>query len=290
MALAQHKADSRYLSLPSGRRLDLTLTPVMGILNVTPDSFSDGGRFLESAGAIERGLRMQEDGASVVDVGGESTRPGAEAISPETEMERVIPVIEGIRKHSDIPISIDTYREATARAALDVGADIVNDISALRFDSDMAGLIAARQAPVILMHMLGIPRTMQQDPRYRDCVGEICDFFDERLRFCQEAGIERRQIILDPGVGFGKRLQDNIDILSRFAEFGRFDLPLLIGTSRKSFINMLHPRETSADARLGGSLASMAVAVINNAAMVRAHDVAETVEAVKVLRAVKENL
>lgn len=290
MALTQPKTDSRYFALPGGRKLDLDQVPVMGVLNVTPDSFSDGGRFDQPDRAVERALEMAKEGAAIIDIGGESTRPGAESVSAETEIERVIPVIEGVRKHSDIPISVDTYREATAGAGLDAGADIVNDISALRFDSGMAGLIASREVPVILMHMLGNPKTMQQDPRYKDCVSEICDFFDERLRYCQQAGIDHSRIILDPGVGFGKRLQDNLDILSRFAEFGRFNLPVMIGTSRKSFINMLHPTETGADARLGGSVASMAVAVLNGAAIVRAHDVAETVEAVKVLRAVKENL
>jgi len=278
----------RTLTLPGGRRLPLSRLLVMGILNVTPDSFSDGGRFIAADAAIEHALQMVADGADIIDIGGESTRPGAEPVGTEEEMRRVLPVIERLRRETEVPISIDTYKAATARAALEAGADMVNDVSALRFDSRMAEVIASRKVPVVLMHMLGTPRDMQKDPHYENCVQEITRFFAERIDFCIKNGIDRSQIILDPGIGFGKRLSDNLDILTRLQRFKKFSLPLLVGVSRKSFIGMIHPSGRPADQRIGGSIAAAVAAVNNGADIVRVHDVAPTVEALKVIQALKE--
>ncbi|UCD64615.1 MAG: dihydropteroate synthase [Candidatus Zixiibacteriota bacterium] len=288
MTLTDQKNHERAIRLASGGRLPLSHTLVMGVLNVTPDSFSDGGIFREPARAVEHALAMERQGADIIDVGGESTRPGADPVPAGEEIRRVIPVIEGIRRTSSVPLSIDTFKAATARAALDAGADIVNDISALRFDEAMAELLASRQVPVILMHMLGTPRTMQIAPSYENCVAEITEFFKERLRYCDSRGIDRERVILDPGIGFGKRLQDNLDILANLREFKKLGQTLLTGTSRKSFINKVNPSDGPASARLGGSIASMITAAFGGADIVRVHDVAETVEALKVARAIRK--
>ena len=274
--------------LSDGRQLGLSRPLVMGILNVTPDSFSDGGRFLSPENATVMAYRMEEEGADIIDVGSESSRPGAEPVPVDEEIRRVIPVIETIRKKSDIPVSIDTYKSQTAIAALESGANMVNDISALQFDKRMVEVLAERSAPIVLMHMLGSPRDMQQNPSYSNCVEEIADFFEERIGFCHQNGIDKSRLILDPGIGFGKRLSDNVEILANLRLFTSFGLPLLIGASRKSFINMLHPSDQQADQRIGGSIAAAVTAVINGAAIVRVHDVGQTVEALKVLQAVKE--
>jgi len=275
------------IPLAGGRQLELSRPLITGVLNVTPDSFSDGGQFAEPGQAVARALEMEEEGADIIDIGGESSRPGAEPVPVEQELKRVIPVIEGIRKVSTVPISIDTYKRPTAEKALAAGADIVNDISALRFDESMAELVAAAKVPVILMHMLGTPRDMQNNPRYDDCVEDVARFFEERIDFAISAGIDKSRIILDPGIGFGKRLSDNIELLARLERFKAFGLPLLIGTSRKSFIGMLQDSDRPASARIGGSIASGVTAVMKGANIVRVHDVAETVEALKVVSAVK---
>jgi len=259
---------------------------VMGILNVTPDSFSDGGRYASSDAAITHALEMVEQGADIIDIGGESSRPGAEPVSCDEELARVIPVISSLRKQSTIPISIDTYKSSAAEAALDAGADIINDISALRMEPELATVAAARHAPVILMHMLGTPRTMQQNPHYDNCVEEIAAFFRERIEFCLQNGIPRDKLILDPGIGFGKRLEDNLAILAGLARFKQFGLPVLVGASRKSFIGQVHTGGLSARQRLGGSIAAAVGAVERGADIVRVHDVAETVEALRVLGAI----
>lgn len=290
MTLANRNKTTHSLPLPSGHSVTFSGTAILGVLNVTPDSFSDGGRYGDPARAVQRAMEMRDEGAQVIDVGGESSRPGSAPVSIETEIARVLPVIEGIRTNSDIPISIDTCKAAVAQAALGAGADIVNDISALRFDPDMANLLASNKVPVILMHMLGTPATMQDAPEYDDCVNEIADFFAERLEFCEGCGIERNRIILDPGIGFGKRLNDNLSILARLSELRRFGCPLMVGTSRKSFIGLLDPNGKQADQRLGGSVASMLTAVANGADLVRVHDVAQTAQALKVYHAVKEAL
>ncbi|MBU8933253.1 MAG: dihydropteroate synthase [candidate division Zixibacteria bacterium] len=278
------------LRLADGRQLGLSRPLVMGILNVTPDSFSDGGRFSSEDEAVAAACRMEDEGADIIDIGGESSRPGAEPVSLDEELQRVIPVIEAIHKRSQIPISIDTYKSQTAKAALEAGAVMVNDISALRFDPDMAAILAKASGPVILMHMLGTPLDMQQAPSYLNCVEEIAAFFEERIESCHNAGINKSRLILDPGIGFGKRLSDNIDILAGVRRFTSFRLPILIGASRKSFIGMLHPSDKTADKRTGGSIAAAVTAVINGAAIVRVHDVALTVEALKVTQAVRETV
>jgi dihydropteroate synthase len=205
----------------------------------------------------------------------------------EEELRRVIPVIKRLATESDICISVDTCRASTAQAAIDSGAKIINDISALRSDSEMVGVISQSKVPVVLMHMQGTPRDMQTDPHYDDCVEEIGVFFEERLRFCLENGVEKSKIILDPGIGFGKRLSDNLAILSGLAQFRRFGLPLMVGASRKSFIGMLSPSSDLPDQRLGGSIAAAVAAVSNGADIVRVHDVSQTVEALKVMQGIK---
>ena len=273
------------IGLPLGRTLDLQASVVMGILNVTPDSFSDGGSFSTVDSAVTRARQIIDDGASIIDIGGESSRPGAEPVSIDEEIRRVVPVIEAIRKVSQIAISIDTCKAEVAKAALSAGADIINDISALNFDPKMADLAAQTKAPLVLMHMLGTPRTMQDNPRYTDVVGQINEFFEERIAFAVSRGIATEKLILDPGIGFGKRPIDNVTILSRLREFHRHNLPLLVGASRKSFIGVLDSG-APVDNRLGGSLAAAVRAAINGAAVIRVHDVRETVQALSVLKAV----
>lgn len=276
------------MRLGPNRALRFERPLVMGILNVTPDSFSDGGRYATSGTAITRALEMAAQGADIIDIGGESSRPGAEPVSADEELARVIPVISSLRKQSTIPISIDTYKSPVAEAALDAGADLINDISALRMDPELATVVAAAHAPVILMHMLGTPRTMQQNPHYADCVEEIAAFFQERIEFCLQNGISRDKLILDPGIGFGKRLEDNLAILAGLPRFKQFGIPILVGASRKSFIGQVHTDGRPAGERLGGSIAAAVVAVQRGADIVRVHDVAETVEALKLLGAIAE--
>lgn len=259
---------------------------VMGILNITPDSFSDGGVHFESSYAISSALQMEKNGAAVIDVGGESTRPGSDAVSEEQELERVLPVIEGIRSRSDVPISIDTRKARVASAALDAGADIINDVSGLRFDADMRPLAATRNVPVILMHMRGEPRTMQVNPQYdevvSDVAGELETWRDEAIA----AGLEPSQILVDPGIGFGKTFEHNLELLARAAELLRVG-PLVIGASRKAFIGHL-TGQSNGPARAAGSLAAVAAAHRAGATLVRVHDVKETVDFLRVLDAVEE--
>ncbi len=259
-----------------GREYGLSeATLVMGILNITPDSFSDGGQFYERDRAVEHALRMVEEGADILDVGGESTRPGAEAISEEEELDRVIPVIEGIRRSVEVPISIDTSKSGVARLALDAGADMLNDVSALRIDLGIAELAAERAVPLCLMHMLGMPKTMQVSPEYGDLMGEIIAFLRERAEAAAEAGVEPGNILVDPGIGFGKTVAHNLEILRRLQELRGLGYPVLIGPSRKSFIGRvlnLPERE-----RLEGTAASVALSIANGADIVRVHDVKEMV-------------
>lgn len=278
--------DKRAILLADGRQISLSRPLVMGVINVTPDSFSDGGRFAGEEQAVAQAIRLNDEGSDILDIGGESTRPGAGPVPVIEELGRVIPVIEAVRQHSRIPISIDTNKAEVARAALEAGADIVNDVTALRFDADMAALVAEKGVPVVLMHMLGEPRTMQQNPSYVDCVAEIADFFEERIEYAMAQGIGRSQLVLDPGIGFGKRLSDNLELLKHLSEFQRFGRPLLVGASRKSFIRMLDDSEPTADRRLGGSVAAAVVAVLHGADIVRVHDVQPTVQALRVLRAI----
>jgi len=266
-------------------------TAVMGILNVTPDSFSDGGRYPDVVSAVARGVEMVRQGADIVDVGGESTRPGAAAVSAVEELERVIPVVRELRRRIAAPISIDTTKEEVARGALDAGADLVNDISALRFDPAMVRLVARENVPVVLMHMQGRPRTMQLAPRYRDVVGEVTAFLRERVAFAVDNGVAAERIVVDPGIGFGKGLDHNLALLRDLGALGELGRPVLVGLSRKSFLGRLLEPGAPADAgtpgRLEGSLAGTAAAVLSGAHIVRVHDVLETCRAVRVADAIR---
>ena len=274
-----------YLPTRHGRLDFSRRTAIMAILNVTPDSFYDGGRRLDPGKAIADGIEMAEAGADVIDIGGESTRPGARPVSEDEELERVLPVIRGLRREVRVPISIDTYKSGVARAALRQGADIVNDISALRFDAELVGLVAAEKVPVVLMHMQGTPRTMQAEARYHDVVREVGDFLAAQIRYAVEQGVERGNIIVDPGIGFGKTLDHNLALLRGLPELATLGQPLLVGASRKTFIGKILGAEPGE--RLEGSLAAAAAAVLAGANIIRAHDVKETWKAVRVADAIR---
>lgn len=259
---------------------------VMGILNVTPDSFSDGGRFLAPDAAVEHAIRMVSEGADIVDVGGESTRPGAEPASTREEMDRVLPVIEALAGEIDAPISIDTTKAAVAEAALEAGASIVNDVSAMRFDAAMPGVVKAAGAGVVLMHMLGEPRTMQEDPRYDDVVADVRRSLLGWAAEAEAAGIPPDCIVLDPGIGFGKTLAHNLLLLKNLAALTEGSgYPLLVGPSRKSFIGMA--LDLPLEERLEGTAAAVAWAAANGAQIVRVHDVKEMVRVVRMVEAIK---
>ena len=275
----------RELTTRHGRVDFARRTAVMAVLNVTPDSFFDGGRHFDTGQAIADGLAMFDAGADILDIGGESSRPGAEPVSQADELARVIPVIEGLRRRCAQPISIDTYKAPVARAALDAGADIVNDISALGFDPAMVRLVASEKVPVILMHMQGTPRTMQADPQYADVVREVRDFLAERLYDAMDAGVEAESIVLDPGIGFGKSVGHNIQLLRGLSMLAALGQPLLVGVSRKTFIGKILGVEP--DQRLEGSLAGAVAAVLGGANIVRVHDVAATCRAVRVADALR---
>jgi dihydropteroate synthase len=261
---------------------------IMGILNVTPDSFYDGGNFFSTGKAIDHALSMAGEGADIVDVGGESTRPGSDPTPLQDELERVIPVIEGIRRRSDVPLSIDTYKSEVARRALEAGADVVNDISALGFDDAMADVVAAAGAPVIMQHIKGTPKDMQKDPVYDDVVKEIKDFFAERIAFAKARGIDEANMIIDPGIGFGKRLQDNLAIIRELRRLKELGKPVLIGTSMKSFLGRILGTDVPGE-RLEGTLASVAISIWNGADMVRVHNVAATKKVVMFMCALMES-
>jgi dihydropteroate synthase len=256
---------------------------VMGVVNVTPDSFSDGGEFLDAEAAIAHGRELLGEGADVLDIGGESTRPGAEAVSAEVELERVVPVIEEIRARSDVPISVDTTKARVAEAALDAGADVINDVTALRHDPAMRPLAARRGVPVVLMHMRGAPKTMQQDIHFDDVVCDVARELTEFRDAAIAAGIS--QIVVDPGIGFGKSGEHNLQLLARAGELTSI-APLMIGASRKAFIGRITGRDAGPD-RMAGSLAAVAAACRAGAALVRVHDVRETVDFLKVMDAIR---
>jgi len=260
-------------------------TLIMGILNVTPDSFSDGGRFFKLKDALSHAKQMAADGADIIDVGGESTRPGSEPVPLEEELRRVIPVIKAIRQEIDTPISIDTYKAEVAEQALEAGANLVNDISALRFDDRMKAVVAKYEVPVVLMHMRGTPQTMQQNPTYEDPVKEIIAFLHERIEVATAAGISREKIIIDPGIGFGKLGRHNLEILKRLAEFRVLGRPILVGTSRKAFIGQI--LKTDVSQRLEGTIASVIISVMNGADIVRVHDVKPVKRAIGIADAIK---
>jgi dihydropteroate synthase len=255
----------------------------MGVLNVTPDSFSDGGLYLEPGAAIAHGLELVEDGADLVDVGGQSTRPGAEEVPAEVERDRVEPAVAGLAA-AGAAISVDTSKAAVAAAALDAGAAIVNDVTALRGDPDLAALCAERGAGVVLMHMLGNPRTMQDDPRYEDVVDDVRAFLAERVEAAVAAGIEEERIWLDPGIGFGKTLEHNLELLRRLGELRELGRPIVVGTSRKSFIGKIDG--SAAGERLGGTIASSVLAATAGAEVLRVHDVREAAQALTMAEAV----
>ncbi len=260
-------------------------TAVMGILNVTPDSFYDGRRRASADQAVSDALGMVEAGTDIIDIGGESTRPGASPVSADDELGRVLPIIRGLRRLTNLPISIDTYKSRVAKAALAEGADIVNDISALRFDPGMVDVVAAEDVPIILMHMKGTPRTMQLEPHYGDVVAEVRDFLAGRIGFATERGVKREKIIIDPGIGFGKTLEHNLALLRGLPGLASLGQPLLVGASRKAFIGKI--LNAVPDERLEGSLAVAVAAVLAGAHMIRAHDVKETLRAVRVADAIR---
>ena len=255
----------------------------MGIVNVTPDSFSDGGEFLDPERAIAHGRELADEGADILDVGGESTRPGARAVDAAEELGRVVPVVEALAKDGP-KVSIDTSKTEVARAALDAGASMVNDVTALRADPDLAALCAERDCEVVLMHMLGDPRTMQENPVYHDVVDDIKVFLAERIEFATVAGIHRERIWIDPGIGFGKTVEHNLELHRRLGEFAELGRPVAFGSSRKSFIGKL--TGAGVDQRLGGTIASNVIAYSNGARMLRVHDVAPMQEALTVADAI----
>ena len=252
---------------------------LMGILNATPDSFSDGGLFLDSEAAVRHGEAMAAAGAEILDVGGESTRPGAEPVGEAEEIERTAPVVAALAGAGHV-VSIDTSKAAVAAAALDSGASIVNDVTALRGDPEMAALCAERGCEVVLMHMLGEPRTMQRDPRYSDVVAEVSEFLAERIELAVAAGIDRSRVMADPGIGFGKTVEHNLELLGRLGELRSLDVPLVVGTSRKGFIGRITGREVGD--RLGGTIASNVAAALAGADVLRVHEPAELRRALRV--------
>eukprot|EP01022_Parablepharisma_sp_SALTPOND_P002777 TRINITY_DN11123_c0_g6_i1.p2 TRINITY_DN11123_c0_g6~~TRINITY_DN11123_c0_g6_i1.p2 ORF type:complete len:290 (+),score=126.93 TRINITY_DN11123_c0_g6_i1:49-918(+) len=276
---------ARHIPLPAGGLELGPRTLIMGVVNVTPDSFSDGGLFYDEANAIEQGLALAEEGADILDVGGESTRPGSEPISAGEEMERVLPVIEALACHCPAVVSIDTYKAEVAQAALETGAQIINDVTALRGDKRMAGLAAASGAGLILMHMQGEPRTMQLEPAYDDVVAEVGEFLAAQARLAQEAGVEPARIVVDPGIGFGKTLEHNLELIRNLPALAALGYPVLLGASRKTFIGVLTDRSEPRE-RLWGSVGAHVLGAALGADMVRVHDVAPLKEALTVCDAV----
>lgn len=242
----------------------------MGILNITPDSFSDGGRFFDPSKAIKQAVRMAEEGADIIDVGGESTRPGAESVTLEEELRRIVPLVKELVKEVPIPLSIDSYKSEVAEQALNAGAHIINDISGLRFDNAMAGLAARYKAPVVIMHIKGTPKDMQQNPVYEDLISEVKYYLEEGVRLAQVAGLKRDQVIVDVGIGFGKTVSHNLELINRLDEFHSIGCPMLIGPSRKSFIGSILNLPVSE--RLEGTIAAVTMAISRGVHIVRVHD------------------
>ncbi len=267
--------------LARGRHIHIGARPlIMGIVNVTPDSFSDGGQFLDPEKALAHAMGLAEQGADILDVGAESTRPGASPVDVEEELKRIIPLVASLAKRVTIPISVDTMKARVAQAAIDAGASIVNDVTALRFDSEMASVVTRMETGVVLMHMQGMPETMQQAPQYEDVVTEVCTFFEERLIAAEQAGISKSQIVLDPGIGFGKLQEHNVELLNRLSVFNVLNRPILVGLSRKAFLGKILDRPVQE--RMWGTAAAVALAVDRGASILRVHDVAEMLDVVKV--------
>ncbi len=281
-----------YLSWP-GHSLELGAeTLVMGVVNVTPDSFSDGGRFLDSDSAVAQGIKLVKEGAAIIDIGGESTRPFSDPVPVEEEIDRVVPVIKELSRHISIPISIDTTKAPVARRAIEAGASIINDVAALRFDPELANVAVEFDVPVILMHMLGEPKTMQKFPHYDDPVREIREFLADAVQRAQKLGISSDKLIVDPGIGFGKTVNHNLLLIKHLGDFQTLDRPILIGASRKSFIRCLLKEARDDDLQPDlpivetGSRAAAAAAALNGAHIVRVHDVAATAATVKIIDAI----
>lgn len=269
----------------AGKSLDLSAPRIMGIVNVTPDSFSDGGKFFSRDAALKQAARLVEDGAAILDIGGESTRPGSQPVSEQEEMDRVVPVIEAIHAELDVPISIDTMKAGVMREAVAAGAGLINDVNALRSEGALK-TAAELDVPVCLMHMQGTPQTMQNAPDYQDVVSEVEAFLLERVAACKQAGIKGSNILLDPGFGFGKRARHNLRLMKHLSRLTALPYPVLIGVSRKSIIgDML---KVDVNERLAGSLALAAIAVWQGARLIRTHDVRETVQTVKLTQHVQQ--
>jgi len=262
-------------------------TCIMGILNITPDSFSDGGRYFDKTSAINKALEMIEDGADIIDIGGESTRPGSEPVPVEEELRRILPVIKSIAGEIKIPVSIDTYKSEIAKRALDAGASMVNDISGLRFDPEMAKVVSDYKVPVVIMHIKGTPKDMQKAPVYEALIPEILDYLREGIRIAMEAGIPEDKIIVDPGIGFGKGFEHNLEIIHNLCEFTLLEKPLLVGPSRKAFIGRILGDVPSGE-RLEGTAAAVAISIFNGAHIIRVHDVKEMAKVAKVADAIKK--
>ena len=260
-------------------------THIMGVLNITPDSFSDGGLYYNREKAVNHGIDLARNGADILDIGGESTRPYSEKISIQEELDRVIPVIEELKKEIEIPISIDTYHSAVAGEALKAGASIINDISALRFDPELGPLAAETGVPIILMHMQGTPKTMQENPSYKDLISEIKAFLSAAVERACLAGVKREMIILDPGIGFGKTFDHNLQIIKKLSQFQSLKQPILLGSSRKAFIGKILDKE--APDRDVGTMATITAGIMNGASIVRVHNVKMAVDTVKIIDAIK---
>jgi dihydropteroate synthase len=282
MPIRQWKLARR--SLPYGER-----TLVMGVLNITPDSFSDGGKFFSHERAVDHALRMIDEGADIIDIGGESTRPGSEFVTGEEELRRVLPVLRHLANSSSVPISVDTTKALVARAALEAGAEIINDISALRFDPALADEVAKAKAGLVLMHSRGTPKTMQALPPVEDILVEVIGSLGESMAVAKRHGVDRESIAVDPGIGFGKTAGQNVELIAKLAELvtAFAGTPILIGTSRKSFIGKLLDG-APADQRLHGTIVSIAASVLNGAHIIRVHDVKPAVEAVRVAEAIRQ--
>ena len=260
---------------------------IMGIVNTTPDSFSDGGKYNSANKAIDRAYHLLENGADIIDIGGESSRPGAKPVSPAEEIKRISPLLTELAKNTDSTISIDTYKSSTAIYALDNGAHLINDISGMTHDKKMVNIVSMHKAPIVIMHMKGTPKTMQKSPFYENVISDVCNFFQERLNIFKEHGISAEQVAFDPGIGFGKSLNHNIELMSQLNKFKVFQRPVLIGASRKSFIEKLIG--TPVEARLPASLTCAAWAIMQGSQIIRAHEVAETTQAARMAEALIEN-
>ena len=259
----------------------------MAVLNITPDSFSDGGLFFDHEKAVEHGLKLVEEGADILDIGGESTRPGSVTVTAQEERKRIIPVISALRKQIPTLISVDTTKAEVCRAALDAGADIINDISAMSFDPEMLELAVERQVPVILMHMQGLPKTMQHNPFYKNLLSEVKSFLENRIKAVTSRGVKKEKIIIDPGIGFGKRHEDNLNLIKNLNFLESLQQPILMGISRKSFIGKI--LNLPPEKRVEGTIAAALISILNGAHILRVHDVAVVKKAVQVTEAIMEN-